>query len=299
MNKALVPTRGALFGAFHKGSPRAQWSRSQFSRFESLVGRKVALDHRYHAWGRLYWPTAVDTWDVSSGRVPLASLGGASSFPTLDAINNGDQDRFIGALARRIKAFRAPLLFRPLWEMNGSWMPWGGAANNDPGQTNGPAKYVRAWRRMHDIFIRQGATNAAWVWSPNCRDLPAAGWNHWTSYYPGDAYVDWVGCDGYNRGGTLPGAEWTPWEAVFGGTPSIYSDYLHKPFMVAETGACERGGDKAAWIDGARAAIKSRFPNVRAFVWFDQERACDWRVTSSPGSLNAYRRMAADPFFNP
>jgi Glycosyl hydrolase family 26 len=299
MNATLVPTRGSLLGAFHKGVPSASWSRAAFSRFESLVGRSLDIDHRYHAWGRLYWPTAVDRWDVAHGRVPMASLGGASSFSTLDAITSGSEDAYISGLAHRIRAFRLPIFFRPLWEMNGDWMAWGGAANNDPGQTDGPAKYVQAWRRMHRIFARVGATNAVWVWSPNCRDEPFAPWNHWTEYYPGDAYVDWVGCDGYNRAGTRPGASWREWEMLFGGTPSIYADYPQKPFMVAETGSCDGPGDKGTWIDNARAAVEQRMGNVRAFVWFDQRKACDWRVTSSPSALAGFRRMAADPYFNP
>jgi hypothetical protein len=299
LNASLVPTRGVLLGAFHKGIPPAPWTRAEFTRFESVVGRRMDIDHRYHAWGRIYWPTAADRWDLAHGRVPMASLGGASSFSTLDAITAGREDAYIIALARRLRAFRLPILFRPLWEMNGDWMAWGGAANNDAGQTNGPAKYVSAWRRMHRIFARYRATNAVWVWSPNCRDQPAVAWNHWTQYYPGDAYVDWVGCDGYNRAGTRPGAGWTPWESLFGAGSSIYADYPQKPFMVAETGACEGSGDKGKWIDDARSAMERRLTNVRAFVWFDQKRACDWRVTSSPVALTAFRRMAADPYFNP
>jgi len=41
------------------------------------------------------------------------------------------------------------------------------------------------------------AVNVAMVWCPNAEDTPAAGWNHWMRYYPGDDQVDWVCADVY------------------------------------------------------------------------------------------------------
>jgi hypothetical protein len=182
--------------------------------------------------------------------------------------------------------------------MNGNWWPgsYQGVFNNDPGQTNGPAEFVEAWRHLHDLFAQEGATNAVWVWSPNCSDWPAEAWNHWTNYYPGDDYVDWVGCDEYNHGDG-----WPSFASLFGGTPSVYGDYPQKPFMIPETASCDVGGDKAAWIAGAQQAIKDQFPRLRAFVWFDEakEPDCNWLVATSPGSLAAYSAMGADPYFQP
>jgi beta-mannanase len=181
--------------------------------------------------------------------------------------------------------------------MNGSWEEWGGYQNNTTGTTDGPTKYVKAWKRMHDIFVAHGATNAVWVWSPNCNDVPKDSWNHWTNYYPGDDYVDWVGCDGYNFGGS----GYIEWATRYGGTPSVYNDYPQKPFSASETGSCELGTDKGAWITRAHDAIKTQFPRLKLFTWFDEDKSnageCDWRVNSSQGALDAFRALAADPYF--
>jgi beta-glucanase (GH16 family) len=296
----LEPASGVLFGAWHKNLPADTWTTTEFARFESLVGRRLDIDHRYHAWGSAYWPGAPDRWDVTGGRIPMASLGG-SKFPGLDAVVNGSQDTYLTALADRIRAFGSRMFFRPLWEMNGDWMPWGGPRNNSAGLTDGPAKYVRAWRRMHDIFVQRGATNAVWVWSPNCADWPKYSYNRFAGYYPGDAYVDWVGCDEYNWGTARAGNGWQSWAELFGGTASVYSTYPHKPFMVAETGSCEQGGDKARWLRDMHRDVKASFPNVKAVVYFDefheQSINCDWRVTTSAGALDAYRAMGAEPYF--
>jgi len=287
----LIPARGALLGAVHGSG--GDWSPEAMLRFETAIGRRLDIDHHYHAWGSDYWPSRTEGDDVAKGRVPMLSLGGAPEFPGLDAVISGSQDRFLRGAARRVKRFGSQLFLRPLWEMNGDWSPWDGTHND------GPANYVAAWRRMHDIFVRAGATNAVWVWSPNCSDNPDVAWNHWTHYYPGDAYVDWVACDGYNRGALNHWSQWESFESIFGGSPSVYADYPNKPFMVAETGSCELGGSKARWIRDAAMAIESRLPRVKAVVWFNIEKDCDWRVNSSRSSLAAFRSLATDPHFNP
>jgi Glycosyl hydrolase family 26 len=289
-----VPAVGALLGAWHR-EPGAPWSSATFLGFERTVGRRLAIDGHYWDWTDPF-PAAPEAFDKQGGRLPLDSW---DYMGPLDAILDGSQDAVIRAAADRIRAYDAPVLLRPWYEMNGDWWEgsFQGVFNNDPGQTNGPAKYIAAWRRLHDVFAAQGAGNAVWVWSPNCSDWPAEAWNHWTNYYPGDAYVDWVACDEYNWGG----GSWASFRGLFGGTPSVYADYPQKPFMISETASCDAGGDKAAWIEDARSTIEADFPRLRALVWFDEltEPHCDWRVTSSPESLAAYRAMAADPYFRP
>jgi beta-mannanase len=41
-------------------------------------------------------------------------------------------------------------------EMNGNWYPWGTAHTT-------AAQFVAAWRHIHDLFARVGATNVIWV----------------------------------------------------------------------------------------------------------------------------------------
>jgi mannan endo-1,4-beta-mannosidase len=144
---------------------------------------------------------------------------------------------------------------------------------------------------------QRGPANAIWVWSPNCKSIPNDAWNYFTNYYPGHDYVDWVTCDGYNRGGS----SWRPWSYTYGnawdGRLSVYASYPEKPFMVSETGSCELGGDKGAWITRARNDIKASFPRVKAFVWFNENKECDWRAESSTGALDAFRGLVEDPYF--
>lgn len=281
----LVPAAGAYFGAYT--NPEGVWQgnvyrQAQVQRREAQIARTYAVDHHYYAWWDVF-PSGLEQWDLANGRVPLISWDGTR----LADINSGKEDDLIRQRARGVKALGEPVFLRWCWEMNGDWMRCGGARNNP----DGPAKYRQAWKRIVDIFRSEGATNAVWVWSPNAGDVPAQSWNHWTNYYPGDAYVDWVGIDGYN---------WTStsFEAIF--TP-VYRDYAgRKPIMIAETSSSN--GDpnrKAQWITAARDGIKARFPSVAAFVWFDEKKEADWRPDSSSSSFDAYKAMATDPHFSP
>jgi hypothetical protein len=299
--RRALPCPHVLLGAFVSTGLVNQWRPDALLAFEAKIGRPVAIDHHYRGWDEPSWPSSprsAEQWDAAHGRIPMDSWHGPQR---LDSILDGSRDTLIRAVALRVKAFRRPLFLRPMWEMNGSWEPWSGARNNSSGMTDGPAKFVGAWRHVHDVFAAVGATNAIWVWSPNFEDVPREAWNHWSSYYPGDAYVDWIAADGYNWGTTMSWSSWTSFASLF--TP-LYRDYGgRKPFMVAETSSVEEGGSKPLWIEEMALALKRDFPNVRALLWFEAVkseggRTLDWRVESSPASLLAFRTLAHDPYFS-
>ena len=156
---------------------------------------------------------------------------------------------------------------------------------------------------MHTIFVQQGATNAVWVWCPTAWKFIAQ--NPWPPiFYPGDEYVDWVAADGYNWAPNKPGAQYRTFAQTF----QAFYDWAAttgKPIMLAEVGTVENNpGDKAAWITGARDVLKTSFAMVQAFVYFDTRVAnngitYDWRANTSPSSYDAFKAMAADPYFNP
>jgi hypothetical protein len=289
----LTPSTGALLGAYVDDTGR--WvddatAEAGVTRLESMLGRTLDIDQHYYAWTDRF-PTGLEQWDVAGGRIPLISWSGTS----LSDILSGRYDAMIHERALDVKALGAPVFLRWAWEMNGNWSSDDGSHNNAPGKTDGPERYVAAWRHIHDIFTAAGATNAVWVWSPNASDVPAASWNHWTRYYPGDAYVDWVGIDGYNWGTTQPWSSWTSLASMIG---PIYADYAgRKPIMVAETASAERGGDKAQWLDAVRDALKTHFRGVAALVYFDENKETSWAVDSSADALRSFRALAQDPYF--
>lgn len=63
----------------------------------------------------------------------------------------------------------------------------------------------------------------------------------------------------------------------------------NKPIVLAETATTELGGSKAQWITDAFAMIPTRFPRIVGVTWFNLNKETDWRVQSSPGSLQAFK----------
>jgi Glycosyl hydrolase family 26 len=286
----LVPGSGLLFGAYV--NPENVWrgnddAFAKVEAFESLLGRSLAIDLHYYDWTDVF-PSGLEEWDISHGRVPLVSWQGAS----LDAINGARYDSLVRQRALEIRQLGAPVFLRWGWEMNGNWYAHAGPVN----MPDGPRKFVAAWRRIYRIFASVGASNVVWVWCPNASSVPNEGWNSWRKYYPGDAYVDWVGIDGYNWGSTQPGSTWQSLSEII---EPIYRDYAsRKPIMVAETASAEAGGDKSAWIRSAGAALVRDFPALKAFVWFEVAKETDWRAESSPAALSAFRSLVGSPYFN-
>ncbi len=256
---------------------------------EKQLGRPVAIHHTFYNWTDSF-PGSSQLDDKAHGRIPLITWWGTYYAD----INSGSQDALIRRRAQDIRNYASPVLLAWAPEMNLNFTPWSGPQNgNDPGG------YIRAWRRIHDLFAQEGVHNVSWVWAPNAESAPGlfdvTSPNNWRHYYPGDAYVDWVGIDGYNWGNV--GAN--RWRSLASFIGPIYRDYAaRKPIMIAETASNDIGGSKPAWIDGARAWIKTH-PAIRAFVWFDQRSSSqrDWRIDSSPGSLVSFKELASDPAF--
>jgi beta-mannanase len=171
---------------------------------------------------------------------------------------------------------------------------WDGA--NNGADATATTTFIAAYRHIHDLFVAAGATNALWVFCPNVDSVPNESWNQWQNYYPGDAYVDWMGFDGYNWGTVQTTSTWQSFPTIAGRIyPSLATK--GKPIMIPETAIAELGGDKAAWIARILPSLETMFPGVKALVWFQMNKETDWRIDSSAAA--AFVTMANDPYFNP
>ncbi|MHB8512482.1 MAG: glycoside hydrolase family 26 protein [Actinomycetota bacterium] len=285
----LVPSSGALLGAYV--SSNGQWSgnsaaENDVTNFESSIGRTLNIDQHYYSLNDTF-PSGLEQWDIQHGRTPLITWEPRGT--TLSNIAGGGIDDTIRARASGLASLGTPVFLRFAHEPNGNWYDWSGSSNG-----NDPSLYVKAFRHVHDLMQQAGATNVVWVWSPNSQDVPSASWNHWTNYYPGDAYVDWVGIDGYNWGTTKSWSSWQSFSQIF---QSVYNDYQsRKPIMIAETASVENGGSKAQWISDMASTIQNRMPDIAALLWFDVPPG--WPVESSSSALNAFRSLAQSAYFN-
>jgi hypothetical protein len=202
----------------------------------------------------------------------------------LSRIANGDFDAYIKTWAVALRLLGRTVYLRPMHEMNGNWYPWSGTTNG-----NSPALYVAAWRRMHDIFAANDATNVRWVWAPNNVDVPGTAENRMEAYYPGAGYVDVLGVDGYNWGSTAPEhAGWQTFSQVFSSAYGRLSALGSQPVWITEVGAAPEGGSKPAWVRDMFAKAKT-MPRLEAIVWFNENKERDWRATPDGDVAAAFR----------
>lgn len=211
------------------------------------------------------------------------STWGQTAMPDYDlaSVATGMHDRQLRALAGAVAAFQEPVYLRFAHEMNGWWYPWAVGQNG-----NTPPEYVRAWRHVRQLFRTAGATNAAFVWSPNA--LTGSGRETPLEFaYPGDPYVDLVGMTAYGHG-TSPAATFDP-------TYARLTALTGKPIVLTETGV--DGPGKAAWI-AAFGEWLAKHERVTGFVWFNTTPAStgasgDYRFDDTPANAAAFRRALA------
>ena len=203
---------------------------------------------------------------------------------SLSEILRGRYDDYIREWALELKKIHGPILFRPMHEMTGNWYPWCEKATGNRG-----GEYVKAWRHIRSVFREVHCDGLIWVWSPYAHSVPDE--PDMGRYYPGDGETDWLGLDGYNWGTTR---EWSSWRAFGEIFEEGYNRLMRlapeKLLMIAEVGCAEEGGDKGGWIEDAFNDLPKRFPNVRALVWFNIDKECDWRIESSRGSAASFKR---------
>lgn len=305
-----LPTPPASRGAFWSGAYLGDAATTPekvggaIADFAAMTGKRPALVKSFH---RLDADLAATGW---AGRVLRAiSDAGSTNYlaldfdwngrpagSLLDAINRGAADAMIDRAARGIATVKGQVLVEAAWEMNGNWAyGWQGIANGS--DTQAPAKFVAAWRRVADRFRAAGATNVRWVFNPNTGNPLGAGsshWNWWGNYYPGDGYVDYIGAHGYN-GPKVFGTAYHDYTALFGGADGDYilrdmkARFPNKPIILGEIGAEEVAGhDKGAWVKDAYARMLAD-PQIVGAVWFNMNKEADWRVNSSPAALAGYR----------
>ena len=93
------------------------------------------------------------------------------------------------------------------WEFNGTWFPWSAV-----GQT---ATFIAAWQQVVNSMRSVAGAHYRFEWNPTLGQQSAG---DLSAYYPGDAYVDYVGLDFYD-------GEW----ATYSGIDSEFQRYESEP----------------------------------------------------------------------
>jgi hypothetical protein len=297
---------GATIGT-HLTGGQPPWDMGAVAKFEEETKKKVSMVNFFQPFAncnpncsfygfpagpleniRLHGSIPVLSWSSQS----IPSYKNEPDFQLSDVIA-GRYDSYIREFATKAKAWGHPFMLRFNWEMNGKWFPWHEGVNG-----NQPGEFVTSWRHVHDIFKEVGATNVTWVWCPN---VEYSGATPLASVYPGDAYVDWTGLDGYNRGTNPVDPEgWKSFSQVYKSSYNAIAGTIapSKPLMVGEVASSEIGGSKSAWIKDMLAKVPAEFPKIRALLYFDKyDSSMDWPLETSTSAVSAFAEGVQNPAY--
>lgn len=185
--------------------------------------------------------------------------------PIFDVLD-GLYDDQIRTLARQMKEFGHPFLFRLNNEMNSDWTSYGVSAS-----LQDPQLYVQLWRKLYDTLEEEGVNNAIWVFNPNDMSFPPCGYNDAMAFYPGNEYVHVFGITGYNTGNYFEevfGEQWREFEEIYDHIDQKFGDTFGKfPWIITEFASSSVGGDKAEWIRNMFRVLP-KYPHIKMAFWF-------------------------------
>jgi hypothetical protein len=130
---------------------------------------------------------------VASVGVPMVNKESSwqNDFP---AIARGDWDGYLRGALDKYADNGLEIMIRPGWEMNGDWYRWSVTNEN-------AAQFVEAFRRIAQTAHAYTRKKVAVCWNPG---YIAGGSTDYTTFYPGDEYVDYVGIDTYGAASGVP-----------------------------------------------------------------------------------------------
>lgn len=253
-------------------------------KFTSLTKKPISLIEFYSSFPSTFNEGGAMS-AVNLGAIPLLQLDpGVSDWHVIRQIANGVDDQAITAYANAVKEFGYCIVISFGHEMNGWWYPWGMPHNT-------PKTFIKAWRHVHDLFVKAGADNVIWSWDPShqyTEVTPGRVASPASEWYPGNKYVDWVGLDGYlssDYNGTPQNFD----EIFAHQIASVRSVAPHKLLYLAETAVSPLTGVEPQQITELFAGIKRE--HMAGLVWFDENKKQNWKLTAKmKGAIAAYAR---------
>ncbi len=264
--------------------------------FEHMVHKHPPVFELYMTWNTpTAWLAAPDRSFRSRLALHISTSRGYGEPGVISpqAIALGQSDRFLLNLGRNLAHSGRVVYIRLMGEPNGYWNAYAAfnADGSSRGAQNAPAWYVQAWRRSV-LILRGGRVRAinrrlralrlppirsqvrdlarprvAFLWVPQDAGSPEIAANAPGAFFPGYAYVDWVGTDFY---ASYPN---------FALLSSFYSQFTQRPFVLSEWALY--GADDPQFVHTLFAWVRSH-PRVRMLNYYQGF------ASSSPANLAHY-----------
>ncbi|MBE6764203.1 MAG: hypothetical protein E7553_07665 [Ruminococcaceae bacterium] len=237
----------------------------------------------------------------------------------------GDYDAHFRQLARDIKTYKSPVLFRLNNEMNTDWTSYCGLVS-----LLDPDIFIMGWQYLYNIFQEEGVDNCIWIFNPFTPTTPYSSWGDTLCYMPGAEYVQILGLTNYEMGNSSTVRTFQQeYTEVYDESKDYFINY---PWVISEF-ACGAGGEKTYnydydywtnttlgrnryyqtyYINNMFSCLNNRayYPfcqNIKAAIWFNrndyvQIDGVDYIANylelddTATNALNAFKKgLAAQP----
>lgn len=268
--QSYLPPAGKIYAGATAGSPNL---------YEQQTGVHAAVFQQYVVWGtKIGW--AVDQAKGNDSRLMLAIqlAGSGTGAISPGQIAAGRGDTWLKWLGNYLFWRAQPTYLRLMAEMDDYYNPYCGfnANGSSRGPDYSPAAFRKAWKRIV-LILRGGLVSqinaqlhglgmppvtssystlpsapVAFLWVPATfgdPDIPA---NQPSDYYPGKAWVDWVGTDFFSK---FP--NWGPLD-------QFYSSFKGVPFAFGEWAVW--GADRPTFVQKMFNWVLSH-PRVRLLIY--------------------------------
>ena len=264
------PPMLSYLGVYEPSSPGSYTSVEQFSR---LIGRQPQIAVYYSSWWEPF-RSAFAQAAHAHGTVPMVQI--EPSGVSLAAIAAGQYDAFLASYAHAVRSYGQQVILSFGHEMNADWYSW------SSGRTS-PAVFVAAWRHIHDLFVADGAGNVTWLWTVNVVGGPHV--KPVSAWWPGAAYVTWVGIDGHYFQRT------DHFTQLFGATLTQVRKLAHLPVLIAESGIGPYVGIEK--ITDLFAGAQAH--GLLGVVWFDVP-GHNLRIENDPAAVTVFEQGVSKHF---
>lgn len=305
---SYLPPAGKVFWGGQGG-----YSAGHIADFARQSGKHPAVYNYFISWratsSDMHWLSMrlSDSTRMKARTLLSVSTDGTGLTPAALALGAGDG--FLVALCRLLAERAQVTYLRPLSEMNNgnNYYSAYDLSGRPRGRAFSTGEFKRAWRRLA-LVVRGGEVAAindrlrrlgmppvqtaaaelptpqvALLWVPLSFGNPEIAKNHPRHFWPGGAYVDWVGTTWYS-----PYKRSRAMDALYRGRP-----WRSKPFAFAEWGVW--GRDEPGFVRRFFSFLRSH-PRVRMAVYYQSASLkAEFRLATHPQSRAALRRAVRWP----
>ena len=287
---------------------------ADFGHFSTAVHKHPALIESFRSWASDF-PGSIERWQAARARpvlhITTADSNDGHELISPRAIAQGYGDDYLIRLNKLFWEKKMAAYVRPLGEPNRCLNVYAAydCAGNLRDSAHKPRWYRLAFRRIYLLLHGGGSRGKidarlgeaglpplqgevkglprapiAVLWSTLPAGSPIVPQNRPRNFYPGDAYVDWVGTDFYSDN--------QDWKALTG----LYHRYANKPFAIPEFGI-STAADDPGYMDRLMGWVRGHKRCKMLIYYQDFGSTSSYRIQNYPASLAALSDALHHPVF--